>query len=49
MSSNFDEVNSSMRGRQQLTSTQKKEILWNIIQPGDPYDIKKYRANNLDP
>lgn len=38
----FDEVNSSIRARQQLSSTQKKEILWNIIEPGDPYDIKKY-------
>ncbi len=38
----FDEVNSSIRGRSQLSSTQKKEILWNIIEPGDPYDIKKY-------
>ncbi len=38
----FEEVNSSIRGRQQLSSTQKKEILWNIIEPGDPYDIKKY-------
>ncbi len=37
----FEEVNSSLRGRPQLSSTQKKEILWNIIEPGDPYDIKK--------
>jgi len=27
----FDDVNSSIRGRSQLSSTQKKEILWNII------------------
>ena len=26
----------------QLSSTQKREILWNIIEPGDPYDIKRY-------
>lgn len=37
----FDEVNSSIRNRPQLNSIQKKEILWNIIEPGDPYDIKK--------
>lgn len=39
----FDDVNSSIRGRQMLSSTQKKQILWNIIEPGDPYDIKKYQ------
>jgi len=27
--------------RPELSSTVKKEILWNIIEPGDPYDIKR--------
>ena len=25
-----------------VSSSQKREIMWNIIEPGDPYDIKKY-------
>jgi hypothetical protein len=36
----FDSSNSPIK-RAQFTS-QKKEILWNIIEPGDIYDIKKY-------
>lgn len=24
-----------------VSSTQKREIMWNIIEPGDPYDIRK--------
>ena len=45
----FDQVNSSYRGQRQLSSTQKKEILWNIIEPGDPYDIKRFMHINVDP
>ena len=41
----FDQVTSSFRGRPELSSTLKKEILWNIIEPGDPYDIKRYQVN----
>lgn len=25
-----------------VSSIQKREIMWNIIEPGDPYDIRKY-------
>ena len=28
-------------------STHKKDVLWNIIEPGDPYDIRKYLPANL--
>lgn len=45
----FDQVNSSYRGGRQLSSTQKKEILWNIIEPGDPYDIKRYSGIYIGP
>jgi hypothetical protein len=24
-----------------MSQTQKRELLWNIVEPGDPYDIKK--------
>jgi len=26
----------------------KRELLWNIIEPGDPYDIRKYSEGNKD-
>ena len=29
-------------GNKGISHMQKREILWNIIEPGDPYDIKKY-------
>jgi hypothetical protein len=25
-----------------VSSVQKREVMWNIIEPGDPYDIRKY-------
>jgi hypothetical protein len=29
--------------QEQLSSQRlKKSILWNVVEPGDPYDIKKY-------
>ena len=37
-----EQVTSSFRVRPELSSAVKKEILWNIIEPGDPYDIKRY-------
>jgi len=24
-----------------MTSSMKRDIMWNIIEPGDPYDIRK--------
>lgn len=30
-------------------SAAKKEALWNSIEPGDPYDIRKYQLLDLDP
>lgn len=37
MSMDITTVNSRL-----LNSTQKRQIMWNIIEPGDPYDIRKY-------
>lgn len=25
-----------------VSSVQKREVMWNIIEPGDPFDIRKY-------
>lgn len=27
----------------------KKDVLWNVIEPGDPYDIRRYNSYDLDP
>lgn len=37
----FDTVNSSYQGARNISNAQKRELLWNILEPGDPYDIKK--------
>lgn len=37
----FDTVNSSYAGMRNINNTQKRELLWNILEPGDPYDIKR--------
>jgi hypothetical protein len=26
---------------QEYSSQRKREILWNVLEPGDPYDIRK--------
>ena len=31
-----------------VSSSQKREIMWNIIEPGDPYDIRKYSSDHQD-
>lgn len=31
-----------------VSSAQKREIMWNIIEPGDPYDIRKLMQIKLD-
>ena len=30
-------------------SKHKQDVLWNIIEPGDPYDIRRFFTHNLDP
>ena len=31
-----------------MTEAEKKGLMWNIIQPGDPYDIRKYFPIYID-
>lgn len=35
-------TNSSNLGLSSYSSAMKKDILWNVVEPGDPYDIRKY-------
>ncbi len=30
-----------MIGSRGMSQSQKRDLLWNIVEPGDPYDIKK--------
>lgn len=32
-----------------VSSVQKREVMWNIIEPGDPYDIRKYSLQDAGP
>ena len=43
-----DKFQMSMSQSMQRNSP-KKEVLWNIQQPGDPYDIRRYSKFNLGP
>ena len=27
----------------------RKDLLWNVVEPGDPYDIRKFLLSHLDP
>ena len=27
----------------------RKDLLWNVVEPGDPYDIRKFPLFNIDP
>jgi hypothetical protein len=29
-----------------LSNSVKREVLWNVVEPGDPYDIKKFHSLN---
>ncbi len=35
-------------GKRVMTEAEKKGLMWNIIQPGDPYDIRKYLSTYKD-
>ena len=30
------------------SSSTTRNVLWNVVEPGDPYDIRKYLLNNED-
>lgn len=38
-------MDNDLRVRPDQQQLLKKSILWNIVEPGDPYDIKKYFHN----
>jgi hypothetical protein len=44
MNTDIPTINSKL-----LSSVQRREIMWNFIEPGDPYDIRKYFARHLGP
>lgn len=38
----FDMYQKSFSTNLHTSKDNKKDVLWNIIEPGDPYDIRKY-------
>ncbi len=38
----FDSFGKSFSTNLQVSRDPKKSVLWNDIEPGDPYDIRKY-------
>ncbi|XP_031505890.1 uncharacterized protein LOC116268325 [Nymphaea colorata] len=44
-------LDNSRYARSILSNSTRRDVLWNVSEPGDPYDIKKFREierNNLD-
>ena len=35
--------------RSTFLSSSRKDVLWNVVEPGDPYDIRKYFSIDKDP
>lgn len=29
-------------GKSTFSSGMRRDVLWNVVEPGDPYDIRKY-------
>ena len=44
---NFEQVHQSYNSNM-YASRDKKDVLWNIIEPGDPYDIRRSYVANAD-
>lgn len=40
---------SNLYTRSVLSNSVKREVLWNVLEPGDPYDIKRYLPQNSGP
>jgi hypothetical protein len=38
----FDTYQKSFSTNLYASKDNKKDVLWNIIEPGDPYDIRKF-------
>lgn len=45
----FDQYNKNRSTGLLSTTIPKRENAWNTIEPGDPYDIRKYLTVNIDP
>lgn len=37
------------REQEQGKDSMKRSVLWNIVYPGDPYDIRKYSPHHPGP
>lgn len=35
-------LDNSRYARSVLSNSTRRDVLWNVSEPGDPYDIKKY-------
>jgi hypothetical protein len=43
------QLDTSRYARSILSNSTRRDVLWNVSEPGDPYDIKKYRCLHADP
>ena len=34
--------------RSVLSNSMRREVLWNVVEPSDPYDIRKYAKRDVD-
>jgi len=37
-------LDNSIIARSIFSNDVKREVLWNVLEPGDPYDIRKYQS-----
>ena len=35
--------------RSTLSTASRRDVLWNVSEPGDPYDIRRYCLAHVDP
>ena len=40
---------SLLKPASKIVNNEKRDMLWNVIEPGDPFDIKKYPFHKTDP
>lgn len=40
------QLDTSRYARSILSNSNRRDVLWNVSEPGDPYDIKKYAPNH---
>lgn len=39
----------SIAKKKTLTLSDKRDLMWNFTEPGDPYDIRKYALSHAGP